>query len=174
MKKIIILSLAIIITLTLAGCQCNKEDNTNQASVNLNNINSSYNENIDQDAEFTYETDEETQERIDNMSETGKAAAMARDESRIADIKSIQVALELFNTEKGNYPETADELVSAGYLTGWPQDPKEGEAEEYTYTYTPIGKIPAQYYDLSYYLEVGVSNISTGLHVANPDGLANP
>lgn len=98
--------------------------------------------------------------------------SIKRDEQRISDIKKIQKALADYNKDKGNYPEKMEELVTAKYLAELPKNPTPGGID---YVYTPIGSLPAKYYDLAYSLEVGTEEVKdAGEHIANPDGIAVP
>lgn len=92
--------------------------------------------------------------------------AKKRDEQRLKDIEEIRVKLEAYKKEKGNYPAKMDELSRV------PKDPS--FTDERGYTYTPIGKLPALYYDLSFVTESekmtynGVE-LERGYHVSTPD-----
>lgn len=110
-------------------------------------------------------TNTATNQTIDNE-------AIKRDEQRISDIKKIQQALADYKKDKGNYPEKMEELVSSKYLSELLKNPTPGGID---YVYTPIGSLPAQYYDLAYSLEVGTDEVKEpGDHIANPDGIAYP
>lgn len=94
--------------------------------------------------------------------------AQNRDAERMARITQIQDALESFKTVYAAYPEKLEQLVSE-FLTTIPKN-----LDESDFSYTPIGALPAQFYDLCYELEVGVGTITAGYHCATPDGIANP
>lgn len=94
--------------------------------------------------------------------------AQARDAQRVASIRSIQNALDRYRVQTGAYPETLDVLVP-GFLSAIPKN-----LDESDFSYTPIGSLPAQFFDLCYELEVGTGEIGSGYHCANPDGVANP
>lgn len=92
--------------------------------------------------------------------------AKKRDEQRFKDIEAIRVKLEAYKKEKGNYPEKLDGLK------GLPKDPS--FTDERGYTYTPIGKLPPLYYDLSFVTESDKMTFNTvelerGYHVSTPD-----
>lgn len=95
--------------------------------------------------------------------------AQARDAERVARLTTIRDALEAYKNTNAAYPENVDTLLTSAYLSAIPKD-----IDESDFSYTPIGALPAQYYDLCYTLEVGVGAITTGYHCANPDGIANP
>lgn len=103
--------------------------------------------------------------------EATASEAKTRDDQRIAGVEELRAKLKMYFDDKGNYPETMDELVNEGYLTELPQNPTPGGID---YVYTPIGSLPAKYYDLAYSLEVGANDMEAGEHVANPDYIAYP
>lgn len=94
--------------------------------------------------------------------------AQNRDAERVARITQMRDALEAYKKTNDAYPETLEVLVTSAYLSAIPKD-----MDDTDFSYTPIGALPAQYYDLCYTLEVGVGVITSGYHCANPDGLAN-
>lgn len=112
-----------------------------------------------------------SEENTNEENKKNDPEAKARDEQRISDIEEIRSALTSFFDDKGNYPEKMGELVSEGYLSELPKNPTPGGID---YVYTPIGSLPAQYYDLAYSLEAGTDEIEAGSHIANPDGVAYP
>lgn len=118
------------------------------------------------DSEITNSSSERAIEIIEDGSEI-----KARDEQRITHIEKIRSALKKYYNDNGNYPEKMEELVTGGYLSKLPKNPTPGGID---YVYTPIGSLPAKYYDLAYSLEVGTSEISAGEHIANPDSIAYP
>ncbi|HPW05776.1 MAG TPA: prepilin-type N-terminal cleavage/methylation domain-containing protein, partial [bacterium] len=74
------------------------------------------------------------------------ARARARDAKRIADIKQIQTALEMYYNDNNTYPEAAVATTTAlvPYLKTWPTAPLpvDGslcDADKNTYTYTYYG-----------------------------------
>ena len=133
------------------------ETNTNPAAVT--NTNAS-------------EEDTVADENASTSSETAAADpdARKRDDQRIADVTSLRDALKKHFDEKSSYPDNFDGLVP-GYLSALPKNPTPGGRD---YNYTPIGSLPAKFYDLSYELEVGTDEVSAGGHVATPDGIAQP
>jgi len=94
-------------------------------------------------------------------------AATTRDQQRYADVTAIRTALEAFEADKGNYPEKLEELVP-DFLSAVPVDPL-GDEASVPYTYTPIGSLPAGFYDFAYYMEVGVEGLEPIEHDATPD-----
>lgn len=87
----------------------------------------------------------------------------ARDGRRASDLQKIAVALELSRQVGGTYPAAsggqAPALITAGYITKWPDDPK-----AYTYYYTR----PTNYtYTISAYMEDLGSTNGTGSYGNN-------
>ncbi|MBU0670788.1 MAG: hypothetical protein ABH835_02320 [Patescibacteria group bacterium] len=119
---------------------------------------------IDWNKEDIADREEQIEEKdyFDVLSEAG---IDSRDSRRLADIKNIQGGLDLFFLDNEYYPETLEPLVEGGYLPNIPKDPT---PEERAYVYTPIGSSPAQYYDLSFKLEVGTDDYPEGLNIVNP------
>jgi len=110
------------------------------------------------------------------------ARAKARDARRVADVKQMQTALELFFNDKQRYP-TADEFgVGAIFSTSTngtttymaktptPPTPADGPCSStsaYTYSSTPDGAS----YTISYCLGGNVSALVPGKHCATPVGI---
>ena len=67
------------------------------------------------------------------------ARKKGRDARRIADVKQIQLALELYYDANGVYPSalTTANLVTPGYISVLPTDPLSGSTV-YGYTYAPL------------------------------------
>lgn len=132
-------------------------------------------EDANKNAPITIETESDESEEIVQggipekkpppLSEAESDTAKKRDEQRVADIRTIRKALANFEREKGFYPSELSALVPE-YLPEIPQDPLKSE-----YAYTPIGALPAEYYDLNYSMEVGVLGFQFGDHNATPDDL---
>jgi len=101
------------------------------------------------------------------MTEQQREQARVRDGIRIEHIKSFRSALESYNADHGKYPEAVVDLIP-DYLESIPENPSPGGL---AYNYTGIGSSPFRYYEIAYKLEVGIENISSGLHVASPDSL---
>ena len=96
--------------------------------------------------------------------------AQKRDQQRLADVESLQKALQAYFDGKKAYPDTIEGLVP-DYIAALPKNPTPGGID---YTYTPIGKLPATFYDLSYELEVGANDVEAGVHTATSKGIAQP
>ncbi len=111
--------------------------------------------------------DAEEVARAIEMTEQQKEQARIRDGIRIEHVKSFRTALATYHGDNEKYPEIVADLVP-DYLESIPENPSPGGL---TYNYTGIGSSPFRYYEFAYKLEVGVENISAGLHVASPDSL---
>jgi len=95
------------------------------------------------------------------------ARARSRDSSRIAAMKQMQIALELYYDEFGTYPKEAGsgnkaryenamgELVSKGYLPSVPKDPLGGDV-----TYYYVATIASGTKCRSYHLGVNLETVS--------------
>lgn len=95
-------------------------------------------------------------------------AAQTRDTDRMALVTQIRGALKAYKVKNAAFPDKL-ELLLDGFLTTTPKDPDGSD-----FSYTPIGVLPAQFYDLCYSLEVGVDGVEAGYHCATPDGVAQP
>lgn len=139
-----------------------------QAAINqaLANENFQFDETGEGDEnETTDETPaEEEKNPRDTMSEEEVKQAEERDRTRLSHVDDLQKALDKYFKDKKSYPEKLDELVDK-YLKELPKDPSTNEV----YSYTPIGSLPAKYYDLLYTLEVGVDDKPYGANVASPE-----
>lgn len=87
----------------------------------------------------------QSQEVLEDLEENVGVLSQTRDEKRLSDIKSLQNALELYQAENSSYPNSLEELDII-----LPVNPTPGGKD---YVYTPIGSLPAQYYDLCFTLE---------------------
>ena len=81
------------------------------------------------------------------------ARKKGRDARRIADVKQLQLALELAYDAGGAYPLTLDatSLVTPGYISVIPKDPLSG-GTSYPYVYTPYTAISGSAICSSYHL----------------------
>jgi prepilin-type N-terminal cleavage/methylation domain-containing protein len=110
------------------------------------------------------------------------ARARARDAKRVADVKQIQTALEMYYNDAGVYIPTAS-LATAGspisysgavYLAATPAPPTPANdgtcttpAPVYTYTLTGSGAS----YTINYCVGAITGGVSAGNHVATPAGI---
>src|SRR3990167_2328302 len=143
------------------------------AGVNTNadasgNVNESADATADDAAAVNVNAADETPAPAEGTAEF--TDAQKRDQQRLADVESLQKALQAYFDAKQVYPDTLDGLVP-DFIAALPKNPTPGGAD---YTYTPIGKLPATFYDLSYELEVGSGEVGAGVHTATPKGIAQP
>jgi len=101
------------------------------------------------------------------------ARAKARDARRVADIKQIQTALELYYNDQGVYPGTAASLTPT-YMATVPLAPvpsNDGNCAAgvtaYTYTMTDSNRS----YNLSYCLGAATGGLTAGIGTATPAGI---
>jgi uncharacterized protein (TIGR02145 family)/prepilin-type N-terminal cleavage/methylation domain-containing protein len=101
----------------------------------------------------------------------------ARDAKRIADVKQMQTALELYYNDAGAYPNEVTSSIAYGsnvYMATVPTAPGPNDGtcseEQNTYTYTPIGTANESY-SISFCLGAPISNLAAGLKLATPAGI---
>jgi len=70
----------------------------------------------------------------------GTASAKSRDSVRLSDMKQINTAAMMYYEDKGDVPSNIDVLVSTGYLSSVPVDPKTKEGYKFYSTTTSNGK----------------------------------
>ncbi len=106
------------------------------------------------------------------------ARARARDARRVADVKQIQTALELYYNEQGKYPTTALASGSAiagtaTYMNAIPTAPTpvDGTCSDAQNTYTYANQTSGASYTLSYCLGANTADITAGLNTATPAGI---
>lgn len=113
------------------------------------------------------------------------ARSKSRDAKRVADVKQIQTALELYSGDQAGYPVEADPGVTLGdadhdcldaggfvaacataptYMGLVPADPQAAQA----YTYISADGTT---YSIAFTLESGTGGLATGAHSATPAGL---
>ncbi len=126
-----------------------------------------------------------------------QARARARDARRVADVKQVQTALELFYLDQFQYPGTPtlneiggdcldedgfnDAACDAGgttYMGAVPENPQprtDGSCGDTIYTYTAVattGKYLSYY--IRYCLGSAIGELTAGTHYATPAGIADP
>ena len=121
---------------------------------------------------------------LDILNTLEKARAKARDARRVADVKQIQTALEMYYNEMGFYPsvkEFASKSIKAGsstFMTAIPEAPlpvdgtcldKDG-SNKYTYKTDSLGKTSSTY-TLTYCIGNNVGSISAGINTASEKGI---
>lgn len=100
--------------------------------------------------------------------------AKARDMKRLANIKTIQSALEIYNDDNGQYPETLEDLRDgkAVYLSVIPKNPIEQDGEcpsNYQYSYKM--KDNGADYEVYFCLGNERDGVSGGMNIAAPHGI---
>jgi len=115
-----------------------------------------------------------------------QARARSRDARRIADIKQIQTALEMYYNDNGKYPPNNEVAAGAKIATGSPlviymdivpKPPIPADHEnctgtiEYTYGATAAGGVNNGTYTLRYCLGSNTGGIPNGLNTASPSGI---
>jgi uncharacterized protein (TIGR02145 family)/prepilin-type N-terminal cleavage/methylation domain-containing protein len=105
------------------------------------------------------------------------ARAKSRDAKRIADIKQMQTALELYFNDNGSYPTSVTSTIASGsnvYMTLTPVAPTpiDGDCTTTTnaYTYSSDGST----YSISFCLGNHNSGLNAGSKVATREGISNP
>ena len=102
--------------------------------------------------------------------------ASARDAKRLADVKQMQTALELYFNDNGSYPTSLTSTIASGsniYMTTLPiaPTPIDGSCTTTTnaYTYSSNGST----YSITFCLGGRTSGLSSGDKIATRDGVAN-
>ena len=105
------------------------------------------------------------------------ARKSARDAKRIADIKQIQTALELYYQDNNEYPATiTDSIATSGitYMQTYPTAPTPADGDcsdsDNAYTYTVSGTENSSY-SLTFCLGNQTNNLSAGAKEAIPGGI---
>ena len=123
----------------------------------------------------------------------GNARVRARDSKRVADIRNVQTALEIYYTDRSNYPAAAtsgacapgttlegcclenadasggwlDTCTSGNRLINVPNDPRNQTGTTDDYLYQQSGSS----YSITFNLESGAGDLGTGTNCARPSGL---
>lgn len=79
------------------------------------------------------------------LASLNSARVKSRDARRVADIKQVQLALELYFDANGNYPTTLAALTTGGHIPVVPQDPL-GTSISYTYAALGSGTTCSSYH----------------------------
>ena len=113
------------------------------------------------------------------------ARSKARDTKRVADIKQVQTALELFFNDKGRYPTTAEfnvgslfstsTLGTTTYMTAIPSaaTPPDGSCSSSTNPFGYTGSTDGSSYTLSFCLGGNTGSLAAGAACATPMGMTN-
>jgi prepilin-type N-terminal cleavage/methylation domain-containing protein len=114
-----------------------------------------------------------------------QARARSRDARRLADVKQIQTALEMYYNDQGAYPAstTPGSSIASGttiYMDIIPKPPTPADgtgcdttvAAGYTYTGRAINGITNGSYTLQYCLGSVTGGVKAGQQIATPSGIA--
>jgi len=106
-----------------------------------------------------------------------QAREKSRDAKRVADIKQIQTALELFFNDMGRYPSASEWSsgslystttgVTTTYMASIPEAPISGNCNN-TYTYAPNST--GDNYTINFCLEEATGDLDSGLNIARAGG----
>ncbi|HEX9503790.1 MAG TPA: type II secretion system protein [Patescibacteria group bacterium] len=110
------------------------------------------------------------------------ARAKSRDARRLADMRQVMTALELYYNDNGGYPTAVSGVPGTAsgspnfstYLAAYPNPPTPGCTTN-AYTFTNTGTTGTSYkestYQLTFCLEGAAGGFSAGTHTASPAGL---
>jgi len=111
------------------------------------------------------------------------ARARARDAKRVADVKQIQTALEMYYNDVGSYPAAASVTpgvaiasTNGTFLAAVPTPPTPFDTVtgscvgQPAYTYAITGTPPSSY-QISYCLGAQTGGVTAGAHTATPAGI---
>ena len=104
------------------------------------------------------------------------ARARARDAKRVADVKQIQTALELYYNDQGAYPASLGTTVASGttvYMTSVPTapTPNDGACTTSNNPYTYTSDDTNRSYHIAYCLGSATGGINSGANTATPAGI---
>jgi len=106
------------------------------------------------------------------------ARAKSRDSKRVADVKQMMTALELYFNDYNQYPTyITDTNFTGRYMQNLPQIamPQDGSCDvndnNYTDNYVPTGASPHTSYTVTYCLGGTTGGLSAGVHTASPSGM---
>lgn len=85
-----------------------------------------------------------------------QARASARDKVRAADIEQIDASIQIYSVANNEYPDSLEDLVTAGVFSTLPTDPI--NEDEYVYSYSN----ETSCYTLNYKKELGEQTVETG------------
>ncbi len=94
------------------------------------------------------------------LASLNSARAKGRDARRVADIKQIQLALELYYDANGYYPASISgtTLTAPGYISVLPIDPSSSSGTTYNYSYAPLTAAASGTLCSSYHLGADLEN----------------
>ena len=106
------------------------------------------------------------------------ARSKSRDAKRLADVRQIQTALELYYNDNGGYPAATNEEPSGGdpafstYLANYPNYPSpSGPAPCDTYDGYTYTQVSSTQYTIAFCLEGAAGGLAAGEHTASEAGL---
>lgn len=106
------------------------------------------------------------------------ARSKSRDSKRVADVKQIQTALELYFNDANGYPDSvssgsAIEYNGITYMSEVPTapTPADGTCDDTSNTYTYSSVDSNRSYSLEYCLGESTSGADAGLNTASPSGI---
>jgi prepilin-type N-terminal cleavage/methylation domain-containing protein len=101
--------------------------------------------------------------------------ANARDAKRVADVKQISTALELYFNDKQDYPEAISELQTEGYVSQLPEapTPADGECSQEDNRYYYYKQEDGRSYHLYFCLKGSTGNLPQGSSYITPNGIKN-
>jgi type II secretory pathway pseudopilin PulG len=103
------------------------------------------------------------------------AKSSARDQQRLADVGSIQQALQIYFTENGFYPNGANVAMPVGmdnYLDRWPQAPAaDGRCSSAQNSYVYSQRSNGSDYVLTFCLGASTKGVASGPHFLNSKGI---
>lgn len=101
------------------------------------------------------------------------ARQKSRDAKRVADVRQIVSAAELYYNDANSYPPAMASLVASGYLGALPvaPGPQDGPcaAASNTYTYSQLGSGTG--YSLTFCLGASTGGLGSGMHTASQAGI---
>lgn len=101
------------------------------------------------------------------------ARQKSRDAKRVADVRQIVSAMELYYNDANSYPGALASLVSSNYLGALPSAPTPVDgscvATQNTYTYASVGSGTG--YTLTFCLGATTGGLSAGTHTASQAGI---
>lgn len=99
------------------------------------------------------------------------ARAKSRDAKRVADVRQMVSALELYFNDQSSYPAGVGALVTAGYLgaTPTPPSPVDGACGTTAYTYAQVGSGTG--YTITFCVGATTGGLGAGTHTASPAGI---
>lgn len=106
------------------------------------------------------------------------ARSKSRDAKRLADVRQMVSALELFYNDANGYPASTASLTASSYIGALPTVPSPADggcaAASNAYTYAGSGTVAGNLYPsytLAFCLGASTGGLSSGVHTASPAGI---